>query len=49
LGIQDALKSFGKEKTGTIIVLSDGSDDKTLIEQDIKKLLQEQFIDLIVI
>ena len=49
IALEDALKAFGDESTGTIIVLTDGDEDTIEIREQTKTLLEKQQVDIIII
>ncbi|MDA9128996.1 VWA domain-containing protein [Candidatus Gracilibacteria bacterium] len=46
LALEDALISFGTDKTGTLVMITDGADDSVLLETELRESLGEQNLDI---
>lgn len=49
LALEDALESFWDDKTGTLILLSDGAEQSVLLESQVKENLSNQELDIKVV
>ena len=49
LALEDALQNFYEKKNGTIVLLSDGGDEKIMLSSTLKDTLQESNLDIYIV
>ena len=49
LALEDALQNFYEKKNGTIVLLSDGGDEKIMLSSNLKDTLQESNLDIYIV